>query len=132
MEEDQEGTRMRVMKIGIKTWEEAKRDFIEAAEAARKRLSFKPRKGVYFTSLEAARNFLTPRRLELIHLIKEKRPGSIYELAKHAGRAFPGVLKDVELLSRHGLVTLTRDAQSRRRAVHPRVGYDAISLWIGV
>lgn len=123
---------MRVVKIGIKSWEEAKKDFIEAAESAQKRLPFKPRKGVYFTSLEAARNFLTPKRLEILHIIKEKTPRSLYELAKLAHRSFPSVLKDVEILSKHGLVKLTKVKELPRQPIHPEVSYDAINLWIGI
>lgn len=123
---------MKVMTIGIKSWTEAARDFEEAFEAARRRVPFEPRTGVYFTSLEAARKFLTPKRLQLIHLIKEMSPRSIYRLAKAAGRSFPSVLKDIEILSRHGLVKLAREKSAPRRVVRPSVGYDAISLWIGV
>lgn len=123
---------MKVMKIGIKSYSEATKDFEEAFEAAQKRLPFKRRSGVYFTSLEAARNFLTPKRLTLIHLIKEKHPQSLYELSKIADRSFPSVLKDVELLSKHGLVKLTKKKESPRQPVHPQVSYDAINLWIGL
>ena len=123
---------MKVMTIGIKSERAAMGEFQEAFDAAQKRLPFTPRAGVYFTSLEAVRNFLTPKRLELIHLIKEKRPRSLYELAQLAERGFPSVLRDVELLSKHGLVKLTRQNRSPRRSVLPRVGYAAINLWIAV
>lgn len=43
------------------------------------------REGVYFTSIEAARNLLTPNRLALLRAIRTRRPGSIYELAKVVG-----------------------------------------------
>lgn len=123
---------MKVMTIGIKTKQETMREFEAAFEAARNRLPFKRKTGVYFTSLEAARNFLTPKRLEIIHLIKEKKPHSLYELAKCLGRGFPSVLRDVEILSKHGLVTLNKERKSPRQVVHPQVSYDAINLWIGV
>src|SRR5580692_6030447 len=98
---------MKVMEIRIKSLNEGWKDFREAFLAAKHRLPFKPRKGVYFTSLEAARNFLTPKRIELLHVIKEKSPKSLYELAKLAGRGFPSVVRDVNVLSRHGLIKLT-------------------------
>ena len=123
---------MKVMTISIKSEKDAMEDFEQAFKAARARTSFKPKKGVYFTSLEAVRNFLTSNRLALIHLIKEKSPRSIYGLAKLADRSFPSVLKDVNILSKHGLVTLTKEKESPRHAVHPSVSYSAINLWIGV
>lgn len=123
---------MKVMTIGIKSEKDALKEFEKAFEAAHNRNSFKPVKGAYFTSLEAARNFLTPKRLALVHIIKEKSPRSIYWLAKLANRSFPSVLKDVNILSKHGLVTLTKEKESTRHAVHPSVSYSAINLWIGL
>lgn len=123
---------MKVLTIGIKSEKAAMRDFERAFEAASARTPFKPVKGVNFTSLEAVRAFLTPKRMALIRLIKENSPQSIYALAKLAHRSFPSVLKDVNVLSKHGLVTLTREKESPRRAVQPSVHYSAINLWIGV
>ena len=123
---------MKVMTIGIKSETDAMHEFERAFEAAHKRTPFKSVSGAYFTSLEAVRNFLTPKRLALIHIIKEKSPKSIYSLAKLAGRSFPSVLKDVNVLSKHGLVTLTKEKESLRHAVHPSVNYSAINLWIGL
>ena len=123
---------MKVIKFGIKSWEEGRKDFIEAYRAAKENLPYKPKIGTYFTSLEAARNFLTPGRLKLLRLIKEENPQSIYRLAHLAGRSFSAVFRDVETLKKHGLVSLSRSKDSPRRSVCPHVGYDAISLWIGI
>ncbi len=123
---------MKVISIGIKSETEAMGEFEEAFEAARKRLPFKPKQGTYFTSLEAARNFLTPKRVALLRTVKEKNPKSIYELAKFAQRSFSSVFRDTELLAKHGLVKLTKMKESPRQSVHPEVGYDAINLWIGI
>ena len=123
---------MKVMTIGIKSEKDAINEFGRAFEAAHKRTPFKPVKGAYFTSLEAVRNFLTPKRLALVHMIKEKSPRSIYWLAKLAGRSFPSVLKDVNVLAKHGLITLTREKNSPRHTVQPSVSYCAINLWIGL
>lgn len=123
---------MKVMEIGIKSLHEGMQEFKEAFLAAQKRQPFKPKKGAYFTSLEAARNFLTPKRLELLHVVKQKNPTSLYELAKLSGRSFPNVVRDVNVLSRHGLIRLTSHAAAPRKKVHPEVLYDAINLWIGI
>jgi predicted transcriptional regulator len=123
---------MKVMTIGIKSEKDAMKEFGQAFEAAHNRTPFKPVKGTYFTSLEAVRNFLTPKRLALVHIIKEKSPKSIYWLAKLAERSFPSVLKDVNVLSKHGLITLTKEKESPRHTVHPSVNYSAINLWISL
>jgi len=123
---------MKVMEIGIKSLDEGWKDFKEAFLAAKNRTPFKPRTGTYFTSLEAARNFLTPKRIELLHVIKTKSPKSLYELAKMSGRGFPSVMRDVNILARHGLIRLTSKAAAPRKKVHPEVLYDVINLRIGI
>ena len=123
---------MKIMRIGIKSLGEGFSDFQEAFASAQRRHPFKAKKGAYFTSLGAARNFLTPRRLELLHVIKTRCPKSLYELARLSGRSFPSIARDMALLARHGLVQLNRNASTPRRTVSPQVPYDAINLWIGI
>ena len=123
---------MKIVSFGIKSEKEVLDDFVEASEAAMKRLPFKPRIGVFFTSLESARNFLTPKRVELLRIIKHRQPRSVYELAKFVHRSFPSVLRDVDTLVRHGLVKVPRVKNSPRRAKQPRVDYDAINIRIGI
>ncbi|MBI4270532.1 MAG: hypothetical protein HY615_09370, partial [Candidatus Rokubacteria bacterium] len=76
----------RTLTIGIKSIDQALRDFGETFEAVRAGKRISRHEGVYFTSLEAARNLLTPRRVALLRAIRSRRPGSIYELAKIVGR----------------------------------------------
>jgi predicted transcriptional regulator len=132
MEKTKTPLSMKVVNFGIQSLEEGLNDFAEAFEAARKRLPFKPRTGVFFTSLEAARNFLTPKRIELLHIIKKRNPRSLYELAKWANRSFSSVTRDVDTLKKHGLVKLSKQKKTPRNNVQPEVGYDAINLWIGI
>jgi len=133
LEEEDEVSPMQIMTFGVKSEREALREFVAAVKEAQKGLPRSgPKEVAYFTSLAAVRNFLTPKRLELLHLIKSKNPESIYSLAKSARRSFPSVLKDVELLSRHGLIKLTKKERSPRRSIRARVSYDAIHLYIGV
>lgn len=120
------------MTIGIKTEEKAKAEFKAAFQAAQKQHSFKPKTGVYFTSLEAARKFLTKNRLELLHVIKAKSPKSIFELAKFTNRNSPSVLNDIKLLAKHGLVKLNKTMESPKYLLKIKVNYDAINLQIGL
>jgi len=80
-----------------------------------------------FSSLEAMRKVLTPRRLELLQLIRRERPASIYAAAKAAGRDLRNVQDDVAMLARLGLVSLSRGKHARA-GVSPRVEYDQIRL----
>ena len=124
--------KLKVIEFGIKSHDEFMEEATEAMNAAMKRLPFKKRKGVYFTSLEAARKFLTPKRVQILHVIKMENPKSIYALAKRLKRSFPRVLSDVELLKRDGLIKLSRVKNAARRTHHPTVTCDAIHLSITI
>jgi len=80
-----------------------------------------------FSSLEAMRKVLTPKRLELLQVIRQERPASIYALAKTTGRDLRNVQDDVAMLVRLDLVSLSRGRHARA-GVSPRVEYDQIRL----
>ncbi len=84
--------------------------------------------GVYFTNIEAFRKAITPRRLELLNIIKTARPGSINQLASLVRRNIKNVAEDVKLLSQVGLLE-TKEVRNR---IAPQVDYDEIDLRIAV
>lgn len=88
-------------------------------------------KGLYFEDLESMRKVLTPKRLELLHQIKENSPSSLYELAKQLNRDLKNVTQDLEYLERLDLVKLKKTLQGRGKTI-PLVGYDKILLEIDV
>ena len=55
----------------------------------------KPEKGLYFESIEGFRKALTTKRLGLLHLIREKQPGSIQELTRLSKRNIKSVATDI-------------------------------------
>ncbi len=89
-------------------------------------------RGAYFTSIEAARNFLTPERMALLSAVRREQPGSIYELAKITGRDLKSVQADVKLLERHGLLRLREDRSTGRKAKVPEAPYREIALRIAI
>lgn len=123
----------KTLTIGIKSIDQALRDFGETFEAVRAGKRVSRQEGVYFTSLEAARNLLTPRRVALLRAIRSRRPGSIYELAKIVGRDLKNVQHDLQILERHGLVRMTRSRGTGKRKVKiPRAMFGAIQLKIAI
>lgn len=91
------------------------------------------REGVYFTSIEAARNLLTPRRLALLRAIRTKRPASIYDLAKIVGRDLKNVQGDLRTLEHYGLVRMNRGRSAGKRQVRiPHVLFGEIALKIAI
>jgi predicted transcriptional regulator len=73
------------------------------------------------------RKVFTPKRIELLQVIRQERPASIYALAKITGRDLRNVQDDVSILARLGLVSLSRGKHARA-GVSPRVGYDQLRL----
>jgi predicted transcriptional regulator len=118
-------------RIEIKSLEEGLKDFRATWKAVATGRKVSPRKGTYFTSLEAARKVLTPKRLQLLRVIRKGRPDSVYQLAQLVGRDFKNVHADVQMLAAYGLVSLEK-TQTGRRTTAPRVSFSAIEFRVAV
>ena len=124
--------RIKNVTIGIRGVKDGLDEFKKVAKAIQSGKAPKKKKdGTYFVSLEAMRRILTPKRLELLHHIRERHPRSVYALAHLCDRALKNVQDDVSLLARIGLVSLSRSRAGRSRLV-PRVQYDTLQLQIPV
>ncbi len=97
---------MKTLEIQIKSREQADKEFAGVFNKALSGKKIPLKKGVYFTSLEAVRNLLTEKRLELLHLIRQHNPKSISEIAKISGRNFKNVHTDLKILQSYGLVEI--------------------------
>ncbi len=117
------------LKIGIRSTDEVLKGAAETMKRVAAGRKVRP-KGhrLFFTSPEALRQFLTPKRLELIRLIRKRQPGSINQLAALAHRDFKRVYEDVQSLAQAGLVELAND---KGRKKTPRVA-DQLRLEIVV
>ncbi len=121
--------KVKKVKIGIRSTDDVLREAAETMKSVAEGEKVRPKSHrLFFTSPEALRRFLTPKRLELIRLIRERRPGSINELAAFARRDFKRVYEDIMSLTEAGLVDLATD-KGRKKA--PRVA-DELRLEIVV
>lgn len=116
--------------IGIKGLDEVFKDARETMKAIQKGKPVKARGGpeLYFTSFEVFRKALTPKRLELLHIIKTRKPASINELARMADRDIKNVADDVKYLGEIGLI----ESIASGRKTAPKINYDRIALEIAV
>jgi predicted transcriptional regulator len=117
------------IKSADKALEEFRKTFkdVEAGHRVRKR------EGVYFTSIEAARNLLTPNRLALLRAVRSERPGSIYELSRMVNRDLKNVQEDLRILETYGLVRMADATRTGKRRVRvPRSLFDEIELKIAI
>ena len=123
----------KTLTIQIKATDEALEGFRETFKAAQAGRRVTRREGVYFTSIEAARNLLTPNRLALLRVIRTRRPGSVYELAKITGRDQKNVQDDLRLLEQYGLVRIGHGRSSGKRKVRiPQAVFNEIALRIAI
>ncbi len=123
----------KTLTIRVKSLHEALEGFRTTFKAVAAGQRVARREGVYFASIEAARNLLTPTRLALLRVSRDKRPGSIYELAKLVGRDFKNVQGDLKLLEKYGLVRLDQGRRTGKRVVKaPRVACSEIALKIAI
>lgn len=124
---------MKVKKIdiGIKGLKESLKDFADTWKKLESGKRVKKEEGIYFDSIDIMRAVLTNKRLLILKVIRERKPASVYELAKILGRDIKNVNQDLKLLSDSGLVTLEKTETDKKRVV-PHVDYTKILLEIPV
>ena len=83
-----------------------------------------------FEGLSALRRILSNEKAKILHIIKSKKPGSIYQLAKLLGRDFKSVSDDIKLLERFGFIDLTSEKTGERERLKPSVVIDSINIHI--
>ncbi len=120
--------KVKKIKIGIKDLKTALDDFVRMGDALERGEKLKKERGIYFTSFEAFRKALTPKRLELLHIIKAEKPSSTNELARMAKRDVKNVAEDVKYLQQIGLM----EREEIQRRARPFIPYDRIDLEIAV
>ncbi len=126
--------RLKRVKIVVQGEEEfyhqVKEAFHRVAQAAQK--SRKLSKAVpvlSFPSITEMVRTLTPKRLELLRLIRRQRPGSVRQLASLAGRDIKNVSTDLRVLENLGLVE-TQERETSRQRKHPRSVFDRLDLHV--
>jgi len=122
--------RVKKVKVGFKSLKKILKDTADVMKRVEKGEHLKPVKEpeIYFTSFEALRKALTPKRLELMHIIKTKKPSSINELARVARRDVKNIAEDVKYLEQMGLI----EKKAENNKTTPIIRYDRIALEIAV
>ena len=67
-----------------------------------------------FSGMLALRQLLSNEKARILHIIKTKKPKSIYELSKILERGFKSVNDDVRLLKRWGFIELVEEKTKKR------------------
>lgn len=103
------------IKINLKSLEDVTKDAARVMRSVEsgKAVASKPHE-VVFTDFAVLRSFLTPKRLELIRLIRQHAPGSIAQLARLAKRDFARVYQDVQVLSEAGIIDIPKGLKGEK------------------
>lgn len=123
--------KIRKVRVGIKDLETVLNEFVETGKALEKGKTVKKEKGVYFTSVEAFRKAVTPKRLALLRAIKTEKPSSVRQLSKITDRDIKNVSTDIRFLEQVGLVDIKKNIGAEKE-VKPLVNYDKILFEIAV
>jgi len=118
--------KVRRIHVGIKAWADNKRELREVFRQLGAGKQPPAEDTIYFQDLAAFRRCLTPKRLELVWVIGEKRPASVRALATMVKREPKNVNEDLTYLASVGLVEFRRGG--RGKAKKPVVPYDRVDL----
>ncbi len=120
--------------VEIKPLKDVLKEAAEVMGKIKKGKYVKPRKGLSFGSVESFREFFTPKRIELLQVIKHKQPKSIYELAKLTNREIKSIVTDINILEKYGLID-TKKIQVKGKTgykVMPVFNYDKLIVNIAM
>ena len=85
-----------------------------------------------FSGVLALRQLLSNEKARILHVIKNKKPKSIYELAKQLERGFKSVNDDIKLLDRFGFIDLIEEKTKNRTRHRPVIVVDTMTIHLRV
>ena len=109
--------KVKKVKLGIKGVKEVLEDFVNTGEAIERGDDVRKEKAVYFESIKGFRKAITPKRVELLHIIREKHPKSIQELARLTKRDIKNIATDIGILEALGLVDI-KEGMKDEKSLH--------------
>ena len=121
----------KVIEFSIRPTKEILKDFAEVLGRSRRGQKIKPHVGISFESIDGLRNVLTTRRLELLSIVKHRKPQSIYELSKLLKRDLKSVNTDLKVLKDNDFIELQKIDEGRHRSI-PRVNFENIKITVNV
>ena len=93
---------------------------------------FRGQKQLNFSEISDLRQLLSNERARILYVIKNKKPDSIYGLAKTLKRDFKSVREDIKLLEKFGFLELTSKKKGKREMLRPVLSADEIKITITI
>ncbi|MBO8182598.1 MAG: HTH domain-containing protein [Archaeoglobus sp.] len=123
--------KVKEIKVVVRPLEEDLEEVVDAFRKVEGREEFKDEK-IVVDNLDDLRKILTPERIRILQVIKNRKPNSIYELSKLLERDRSAVMRDLEFLSKLGFVEFKEERWKKRKSKKPIVPYDEIEVSIPV
>ncbi|MES2803712.1 MAG: hypothetical protein V4654_14565 [Bdellovibrionota bacterium] len=85
--------------------------------------NIQPKNVIQFDSVTSFRGFMTLQKIEILLMISNVKPKSIYELAKLLDRSLGAVQKDCDALARIRFIKLQKQ-KTGRGSITPKLAFD--------
>lgn len=112
--------------IQIKRVKDSLKDFAVVYKKIEKGEKMGPVEKLTFTDIDVFRKFLTNKRIELLRLIKNKKPTSIKEIEKLTKRDYKSICVDLNVLKKMDLISIEKE---NNKSV-PKINYKEIDIKI--
>ncbi len=127
--------KIKKVQVAIKSedqfWQDFKTRVTEFDHAARAGKEVKARADILvFGSLAEMAKVLTPKRLELLGLIRRHHPESVRELATLAGRDIKNVSEDARLLERYGFIDVEKNGKTSHHRKKLTADYERLDVQV--
>ena len=120
--------------VEIKPIKDVLKEAAEVMGKIKKEKHIMPKKGLSFGNVESFREFFTPKRIELLQVIKHRQPKSIYALAKLTNREIKSVVMDIKILEKYNLIDTKKISAKGKTGykVRPIFDYDKLTVDIAM
>lgn len=118
---------MKILRIGIASYEEMKAMTLAIARGKRKLGPQEPR--IWFPSTESFARVLSAGNRDLLRLIGKAGPRSLDELEQLSGRKKSNLSRTLKTMANYGLVRLERGPRGR---LIPKLTHDRIELMLPI
>jgi predicted transcriptional regulator len=88
--------------------------------------------GLDFSDVTALRQLLSNEKSRILWTLQNRKPSSIYELAKMLGRDFKSVRQDIELLKQFGFVRFVPESKGKRKRLKPILNLERLHITISL
>ena len=90
------------------------------------------KKDYNFSDIELLRKVLSNEKAKILYVLKNKKPTSIYQLAKILKRDFKSVYQDLKILERFKFIEFYSEKKGKRISYVPSLVIDSLNIEISI